>query len=619
VKAFAFWLCSLVLTNGAFAQEKHGQVRIDSLLSVLSKAKSDTDKVKLQVGLAYEYIATNPRVGLNYGLQAVDLSEDVGWKYGIAQSNRIVAQDYMALTDYPNALKHSLKAYEVYAELNNKWGLMNTINQTGVIYRRADKTDKAVECFKEALRMAESIKDSNMIFMLLANLAGTFDEQRRYDLCLEYEQRALGIAERLKNEYGIANLKGNIGVTYAWLKNYALGIKNMYECLEYDREHDDKKGVAMLSTDIARQYITVVTDSTIAELPDTLRNRTLLLSRARHLLDTALAISTSLKDLEQMLETKKELSRLYSAQGNYKAAFDAQASAAALKDSIYSEENTSKIEALTRQRQEDLKQKEIDLQKVQLAKARQERWFYSLGLVSLMLIVALVTLVLFNTRKAKRLSDHLLHNILPVHTANELKQHGHAKAKRYDNVTVLFTDFKEFAKLAEKLSPEETVSLIHHYFTAFDRIVKQHGLEKIKTIGDAYMAAAGVPVEDPNHALHAVKAALAIRDFVKKEMVTRVANNQPFFYIRIGVHSGPVVAGIVGESKFAYDIWGDTVNLAARMESSGEPGKVNVSGATYSLIKDRFACRQRGAVEVKHGGLVEMYFLESEATKPVAV
>ncbi len=214
--------------------------------------------------------------------------------------------------------------------------------------------------------------------------------------------------------------------------------------------------------------------------------------------------------------------------------------------------------------------------------------------------------------KEKERSDELLLNILPAETADELKQYGTAQAKNYDLVTVLFTDFKGFTKIAEKLSPQQLVAEIHHCYEAFDRIVEKHNVEKIKTIGDAYMAAAGLPTPSTDNPVDAVRAALAIRDFMAAYQVERIAQGREPFEIRIGVHTGPVVAGIVGIKKFAYDIWGDTVNTAARMESTCEVGRVNVSQATYELLKDQEAFRftPRGKIKAKNKGEIEMYFVE---------
>lgn len=168
-----------------------------------------------------------------------------------------------------------------------------------------------------------------------------------------------------------------------------------------------------------------------------------------------------------------------------------------------------------------------------------------------------------------------------------------------------FTDFVNFTGISEQLSPTELVAEIHKNFTAFDRIIEKHGLEKIKTIGDAYLAVCGLPNETINHAEKVVSAALEICAFIQQ-------SNSPF-QVRIGINSGPVVAGIVGVKKYAYDIWGDTVNTAARMEQNSEAGKINISGATYQLVKNSFDCSHRGKIQAKNKGEIDMYFVEGNS------
>ena len=206
-------------------------------------------------------------------------------------------------------------------------------------------------------------------------------------------------------------------------------------------------------------------------------------------------------------------------------------------------------------------------------------------------------------------SEQLLLNILPYETAQELKMSGKAVARYYPDITVMFTDFKGFTHIAEKLSPEQLVQEIDEFFTAFDLIMEKNGIEKIKTIGDAYMAASGLPAVNETHALDMVNAAVDIIEYMEVQKQIRIAANRPVFDIRIGIHTGPVVAGIVGHKKFAYDIWGDAVNLASRMESSGEAGQINISQCTYDRISSNYSCIFRGEIEAKNKGKVGMYFV----------
>jgi len=207
----------------------------------------------------------------------------------------------------------------------------------------------------------------------------------------------------------------------------------------------------------------------------------------------------------------------------------------------------------------------------------------------------------------KTKSDDLLRNILPEEVATELKAKGHTEAKLFDNVTVLFTDFVNFTVAGELMTPQELVDELHACFKVFDEITVKYSLEKIKTIGDAYLAVCGLPKADDRHAERVVGAAREISAFMRERVAERGSGS---FNIRIGIHSGPVVAGIVGVKKFAYDVWGDTVNTAARLEQTGEPGKINISQRTYELVKAAFTCEYRGEIAAKNKAPMKMYFVQ---------
>ncbi|QCK14495.1 adenylate/guanylate cyclase domain-containing protein [Mangrovivirga cuniculi] len=294
----------------------------------------------------------------------------------------------------------------------------------------------------------------------------------------------------------------------------------------------------------------------------------------------------------------------------------------AQKDSLFNIATDDRIRGLQFEFELDKKQNQIGLLEkereiAQLNEKRQKNLTLATGIgAGLIFIIALglfnryrfiqKTNRLINIEKAR--SDNLLLNILPKETANELKQYGKVKAKRFDEVTVMFTDFKGFTYYSETLSPEDLVKSVDYYFAEFDAIMEKYGIEKIKTIGDAYMCASGMPFPDNHNPENVVLAAMEII-----EIVNNVKKDQPEifpFEVRIGINTGPVVAGVVGIKKFAYDIWGDTVNVAARMESSSTPGKINISETTYELVKDKFECSYRGALDVKNKGQLNMYFVE---------
>ena len=209
----------------------------------------------------------------------------------------------------------------------------------------------------------------------------------------------------------------------------------------------------------------------------------------------------------------------------------------------------------------------------------------------------------------KKKSDDLLLNILPEVVAQELKQTGRTTPRSYEVATVMFTDFENFTLKSERLSPEDLVSIIDSCFKKFDEIISRHNIEKIKTIGDAYLCVSGLPDTKDHNAVNVINAAMEIVDVIKEQ---QLSSDSGFFDIRIGIHTGPLVAGVVGHKKFAYDIWGDTVNTAARMEQNSEANRINISNSTYELVKDKFHCTFRGKQPAKNKGLIEMYFVDGK-------
>ncbi|MGB3800160.1 MAG: adenylate/guanylate cyclase domain-containing protein, partial [Lewinella sp.] len=210
----------------------------------------------------------------------------------------------------------------------------------------------------------------------------------------------------------------------------------------------------------------------------------------------------------------------------------------------------------------------------------------------------------------KERTHQLLLNILPQETAAELMRRGRVRPRKHDEVTILFMDIVGFTQLTEQIEAEDLVEELDYYYKVFDTIFGKHGVEKIKTIGDAYLAVCGVPAAKPDHARNMIVAAMEVVSFLKAEDRQRRRSGRPSFQVRIGVHSGSVITGVVGHTKFAYDVWGDDVNVAARIESTGQPGQINVSESTYLLTRDQFDYTYRGKIEAKHKGEMDMYFLQ---------
>jgi len=330
--------------------------------------------------------------------------------------------------------------------------------------------------------------------------------------------------------------------------------------------------------------------------------------------------STYSGKFEYMLYASRELKKLYYKEGDFRNAYFYATRISEMTDTITSNSKKDQLvmKDITRLMQQRERAAELEKQKAERTIRHQKTQRNSMagGVAVLLVFSYLVYRTYRNQKRLNRLldaekqkSDDLLLNILPYVTAEELKLTGTAKAKKYKEVTVMFTDFKDFTQASEKMTPEELVAIINSYFTEFDKIITKAGIEKIKIIGDSYMCAGGLPVANDTHAYDVVKAALQLQAFMQDEKERRILNGEFFFELRVGIHTGPVIAGIVGLKKFAYDIWGDTVNTASRMENSGEVNKVNISGSTYQRVKHRFICTYRGKVEAKHKGVIDMYFV----------
>ena len=321
------------------------------------------------------------------------------------------------------------------------------------------------------------------------------------------------------------------------------------------------------------------------------------------------ATAAGLPDLQ--LQASEKLQAISAKQGNYKAAYDWSRQRSALlqeKSRLYAEEQRKKYEA------------------TQTALEVQKKRENGMGLV-LLAVLALILAILYYLRQRanrrtrgemaeknamieekRRRSEQLLLNILPPAVAAELTVRNKVAARRYEHATVMFIDFVGFTKTAELLQPEELIAELDYCFSRFDDLIGRNRIEKIKTVGDAYICASGL--SDRNERpTDMIKAALQIQAFLKKFKEKRIEEGRPYFEARIGIHFGPVVAGVVGTKKFAYDIWGDTVNTAARLEEACEAGRINVSGVAREVVLDEFQWEYRGKVAAKNKGEMEMYYV----------
>ena len=353
--------------------------------------------------------------------------------------------------------------------------------------------------------------------------------------------------------------------------------------------------------------------------------------RKLELCDLAISLAIETGDFQQEVSLERYRADANFELGKYDEAWRLMKNHLVLRDSLLNQEKIKSLAEVQEKYESEKKVRQIkelevqnldsELRNEKITKSRN--WYLSGGILLLIMAVGLFSRLHFVRRsrriiqKEKDRSEGLLLNILPAEIAEELKEKGKADARDFDMVSILFTDFKGFTAASEKLSAQDLVSEINVCFEAFDGIVGKYNIEKIKTIGDAYMCAGGLPVPDENAAQNTVKAGLEMQAFMIARKSERDAAGQPAFEMRVGIHTGPVVAGIVGVKKFQYDIWGDTVNTASRMESSGKVGQVNISAATYELVRgnSEFSFTSRGKVEAKGKGEMEMYFVSRSIAK----
>ena len=617
---------------------------IDSLNQKIAASKNDSTKVKLLNKLSSEFRGSDIEKAIALDKEALAISKKINYKYGIAKSLNGLGIGNYFLGNYAEAILNWQEAITVYKEIGNSRGIANILSNMGAIYFNQSEYPKAMELYLEALKIAELVNDTLRIATVWQNIGAIHNEKKDTTRAIEAFEKAIPLFKLKKNDEGTGLAYLNLGECYRGKKEYTKATNYVKEALGYlsstnyfidalrsmgeIKSSTANKREAMIYLDSAYNLATKAGDdfvlARIANCIGTVYYDNSEFDKAISYYEQSKLLSLKSKSDFELSEACAQLVKIFESKGDFKHAFENQKILQSAKDSLFSIESNKKTNRLLftydlekKENEISLLQKDKKIQEIEVEKQKGIRNMFIGGFA----VVLLFSIVFFrqrnkvkrekkNVEKEKARSEELLLNILPEEVAEELKIKGAAEAKLINEVSVLFTDFKGFTALSEILKPEELVSNLNECFTAFDHIIQKNGMEKIKTIGDAYMAAGGLPTPNKTHAQDVVKAGIEIRDFMETYKSKRLTQNLPYFEIRIGIHTGPVVAGIVGVKKFSYDIWGDTVNTASRMESSGEPGKVNVSGTTYQIIKDNFKCYHRGKISAKGKGETDMYFVE---------
>ncbi len=556
------------------------------------------------IGLVYKKLGYYDKA-IDYYLEALKLDEEQKNDTNIAIQLNNIGIIYDQWGKFDKAIEYYIRSLRIKEKLANKKGVAISLNNIGMVYNSWGKYEQAIKNFEEALVIIKELNDTGERATLLNNLGLTYYELEKYDTAINYYQRALKIDKSLGKKDQVATHYNNIALVYLKKRKF----------VEADHYLD-------LALEIYRQLNLKADEATVlsnkAKVHKELGNNTVALKY----LSESTAITEELNLREQSKTNYLNFSEIYRKTGDYLQALQYYEKYKILEDSMFTEEMHNQIADFEIKYETEKKDKEIKLlkqneiiQNLALKKQRIMRNSFVIGF-SLVLILAIV--IFFSLRqkvkdnriieKEKSKSDKLLLNILPEKVASELKEKGRTVPEHFDNVTVYFSDFVGFTKMAKKLEPKILIKELNELFTAFDNIIEKNQCERIKTIGDAYLAVCGLPKENPDHAVNIARSSVEIMEFINN----RNRNAEIKWKIRSGLHSGSVIAGVVGVKKYIYDVFGDTINIASRMENYSEPMCINVSGSTYDLTKQEFPYIDRGIINVKGIGEMRMYYLDTE-------
>lgn len=584
-----------------------------------AKAQSDKAQNRLQDGrinlLLGEISWQRGRYqqALSYGQEALAILEEQEDSLGVASVLFLLGKTDFRFGYYPKALRYHIQALNIQTQYDAVLEQGYSWLWQGIVKAEIGAYDEARSAYEKAKSIALAEKDSILLADAYNHIARAWRKEKRYARAIKYQKLAGIIYQDQGDLLGQSDYFNNMGSIFRRQQKTDSALQYFMQGLQIQLQLDDQEGMADSYNDIGTTYLQM------DQVEFAIRN-----------LKKGLEIAQRIGLKDDIRYAYSSLAAAYEKLEDYKTAVDAWKNLSAIRDTLISQESSRKISELAFQHERSENRQALALAKAEAeldATASQQIVIIFIACAGILLLIALG--LLYRSRLQSRLnrqlaqtnreikaererSESLLLNILPAATAQELKLTGKADTHFYEEVSVLFTDFEGFSKLSESLSPETLIKELDECFSAFDEIVTRFGLEKIKTIGDAYMCAAGLPNADPLHAIHAVQAAWEIQSYMLEYGEKRKAAGKPYFEARLGIHTGPVVAGVVGKKKFAYDIWGDTVNTASRLESEGKVGRINISGRTFELVQQDFICEYRGAIPAKNIGEIDMYFVNWE-------
>lgn len=574
------------------------QKTADSLEKVYKENKlSGEAKLELLRNLAFNEVR-DLKLSLKYADELIRLSKAGNNYLYLHRGYLQKGNSYRLLGDLNMALDAFFKSKDAAVQADFPAGEGSANMSIADVYSVMDNTLNAQMYYNKAILILRKTTDTVSLATALLNAGEEYSKSKKFENALVYYKESGELFKKANYLIGTAYNLGNIGMLYAEQGKDDLAMKNINEAIVILEKLEDYYAIS--------DYLTYMSDIYLK------RNNW---KKALAYAEESLSLAQKYGLKEQLSNSNLKLSELYQKSGNFKESLHYFKDHIVYRDSVNNIEMVEKMADIRTNAEVAQKQIEVNL----LNQQKKTQKIIAISSIISFVLVLLLAFGLYRRYKfvhktnkiierEKNRSNTLLLNILPEETAAELKETGKVLAKKFDSVSVLFTDFEGFTSYAENLPPEKLVDTVDYYFSKFDEIIEKYDLEKIKTVGDSYMCAGGLPYPSDNHATLMVLAALEMLKFVE-DSKSKTDFNETRFNIRIGINSGPVVAGIVGTKKFAYDIWGDAVNIASRMESNSEPGKINISENTYQLIKDEFSCSYRGEIEVKNKGMMKMYFV----------
>ena len=648
-KLIAFLVFAFLVINVLLYAQNNS---IDSLKNLLHHPLPETQRVTILNSLFKKYLFIDPSIALQYATESFDLSQKINFTQGTALAVVNIGVAYYYQGNYDKATDYFFRGLRINETLKDSNKIASNLNWLGNVYSVQNNFQKAEPYYLEAISLYEKLENKTDISTCLSNLGILYRLQKDYPKALVYYQQSLNIREEQGDKKAIAIILNNIGTVCKEQKNYPQSLSYYLSALKMFEVISYREGIATALLNVGMIFVEQ------KNYPNALNylNKSLKLFQ-----------ETIIKDGER--DVYQAIAELYVGIGNYKKAYENYFRYSAIKDTLFNEESSKQIHEMSTKYETEKKEQQIKLlnkdKEIQTKDLQRQKTIRN-AVTGGLLLVLFFSFVLINRflliKKQKKVieteretSEKLLLNILPKETADELKLNNSVKPKFYEQVTVMFTDFKGFTTIAEKMSAEELVSDLDFILKNFDEIISKYPKEKKKTIGDSYMCAGGVPVGNSTNPMDVVMAGLEIQEWMggragegekggkgesekggrgeKMNLKEEEPENKqrgecesesrlpfspspfPLFQVRIGIHTGPVIAGVVGDKKFAYDIWGDAVNTASRMESSGEAGKVNISGETYKFLVGAknispLQFTYRGKIPAKNKGEIEMYFVE---------